>query len=165
MTDSWFALLRKGPPYRQAENPIVCPFRELPVGPRGRKLCRCGCGKEAVPPRRVFVNGEHELAFRLAIRWSVIRRAVWYRDKGVCAHCGIDTNLERQRWRALRKEHGRNADRIFLRAGFDIRDQWQAHHVVPRSQGGTNALTNIITLCVPCHKAAHGQNGGNGNGY
>lgn len=32
----------------------------------------------------------------------------------------------------------------------------QIHHVVPRSEGGTNAPHNLITLCWRCHAVAHG---------
>lgn len=31
----------------------------------------------------------------------------------------------------------------------------QVHHIVKRSQGGGDELTNLQSLCVPCHKAAH----------
>ncbi|URD51674.1 HNH endonuclease [Chroococcidiopsis sp. CCNUC1] len=27
----------------------------------------------------------------------------------------------------------------------------QVHHILPRSQGGTNDLANLITLCGKCH--------------
>lgn len=27
----------------------------------------------------------------------------------------------------------------------------QVHHVIPRSKGGTNDLTNLMTLCGQCH--------------
>lgn len=29
------------------------------------------------------------------------------------------------------------------------------HHIVPLSQGGTNRLTNIVPVCIRCHKAIH----------
>ena len=32
----------------------------------------------------------------------------------------------------------------------------QVHHVVRRSQGGTDYAHNLITLCWKCHAAAHG---------
>ena len=32
----------------------------------------------------------------------------------------------------------------------------QVHHVVRRSQGGTDYPQNLITLCWKCHAAAHG---------
>jgi 5-methylcytosine-specific restriction endonuclease McrA len=30
---------------------------------------------------------------------------------------------------------------------------WHADHILPLAEGGTNALANIRTLCVPCRKA------------
>lgn len=35
--------------------------------------------------------------------------------------------------------------------------QLQIHHVVKRSQGGTNSMHNLITLCSTCHANAHNQ--------
>ncbi|MGM9661793.1 MAG: HNH endonuclease [Oscillospiraceae bacterium] len=32
----------------------------------------------------------------------------------------------------------------------------QIHHVIPRSQGGTDFPHNLITLCWKCHAVAHG---------
>ncbi len=34
-------------------------------------------------------------------------------------------------------------------------DSLQAHHVIPRSRGGTNRVANGLTLCVECHAALH----------
>jgi predicted restriction endonuclease len=32
----------------------------------------------------------------------------------------------------------------------------QIHHGIPRSHGGKNNITNLITLCGNCHAMAHG---------
>ncbi|MGN0964433.1 MAG: HNH endonuclease [Dysosmobacter sp.] len=32
----------------------------------------------------------------------------------------------------------------------------QIHHVIPRSQGGSNRPENLITLCMYCHGVIHG---------
>ncbi len=34
---------------------------------------------------------------------------------------------------------------------------FHVHHIVYRSRGGTNAPSNLITLCVPCHEHIHGH--------
>jgi hypothetical protein len=34
----------------------------------------------------------------------------------------------------------------------------QAHHINPRSQGGKDTLSNLITLCRPCHAVQHPDN-------
>ena len=31
----------------------------------------------------------------------------------------------------------------------------RAHHVVPREEGGPDALENLTTLCNPCHRRVH----------
>lgn len=33
----------------------------------------------------------------------------------------------------------------------------EVHHVVPRSAGGSNRLSNLKTLCKECHEAVHGD--------
>jgi 5-methylcytosine-specific restriction endonuclease McrA len=33
----------------------------------------------------------------------------------------------------------------------------QVHHQIRRSQQGHDALANLVTLCVYCHMAEHGQ--------
>jgi 5-methylcytosine-specific restriction endonuclease McrA len=33
----------------------------------------------------------------------------------------------------------------------------QFHHVVRKSQGGNDYPYNLVTLCVLCHKVAHGE--------
>ncbi len=33
----------------------------------------------------------------------------------------------------------------------------QIHHKIKRSQQGNDALANLVTLCVYCHIAEHGQ--------
>ena len=35
------------------------------------------------------------------------------------------------------------------------RENLEAHHIIPRSKGGTNLVENGITLCKDCHKAVH----------
>ena len=39
-----------------------------------------------------------------------------------------------------------------------IRKQLHHHHLVPKSRGGSNDQTNLITLCVDCHSKIHGVN-------
>ena len=37
-----------------------------------------------------------------------------------------------------------------------IREQLHHHHLVPKSRGGSNANSNLITLCASCHEKIHG---------
>lgn len=57
--------------------------------------------------------------------WAEIREIVLDRDGYRCQACWI--------------RHKRHPNRL------------QAHHILPRSEGGTNDLHNLCTLCHVCH--------------
>ena len=59
--------------------------------------------------------------------WAVIRRHVLERDDYLCQKCGRNMGL----------------------SGLEV------HHIVPRSEGGTDDPQNLRTLCVPCHLKLH----------
>lgn len=60
-----------------------------------------------------------------------IRPAVYKRANGKCYACNkpVDIGTENKRW--------------------------ECHHVRPVSRGGTNALKNLVCLCVKCHRFVH----------
>jgi 5-methylcytosine-specific restriction endonuclease McrA len=31
----------------------------------------------------------------------------------------------------------------------------EVHHIVPRAEGGSNDLANLVTLCTACHDTTH----------
>src|ERR1700730_11601134 len=47
--------------------------------------------------------------------------------------------------------------RLTFCAACGIERDLQDHHLVPRAAGGSDGLTNIITLCTPCHWRVHDQ--------
>ena len=57
--------------------------------------------------------------------WDELRERVYKRDEYRCQNCGI-SNV---------KLH--------------------CHHIVPLNKGGTNNLSNLITLCEDCHAKVH----------
>lgn len=59
--------------------------------------------------------------------WHKVKQFVYERDKGKCQYCGQPVEY--------RQSH--------------------CHHVLELSQGGTNHLSNLKTLCVPCHESRH----------
>lgn len=59
-------------------------------------------------------------------KWDVIRVRVLQRDKGLCQLC--------------------------LRAGV-AREAKTVDHIIPKAHGGTDADSNLQSLCWPCHKA------------
>lgn len=65
--------------------------------------------------------------------WNTRRKKVYRRDGYTCQNCG-----------AKGGPHGNT--------------ELHAHHIVPKSQGGTHKLENLQTLCARCHDAAHEKN-------
>jgi 5-methylcytosine-specific restriction endonuclease McrA len=81
------------------------------------------------------------------------------RDKGVCAHCGLDcSQFEDASWKLrhlLRVPHPfRNYPVNLLELlGWDTaKTFWEADHVLERHDGGPHTLENLQTLCQRCHK-------------
>lgn len=60
--------------------------------------------------------------------WDRIAQAVKTRDGHTCQGCGSN----------------------------DDTDEMHAHHIVPLGAGGSNARSNLITLCDECHGRVHG---------
>jgi hypothetical protein len=64
--------------------------------------------------------------------WGSRRKEVYRRDDYTCQNCGV-----------LGGPHG------------DA--ELHAHHIVPKSKGGTHNTSNLKTLCKDCHDAIHGS--------
>lgn len=76
-----------------------------------------------------------------------LRRRIRRRDRAVCRNCGLDTN------RLRREVRGRGRTRKLRQRGFlPRRSLWELDHIVPLVDGGGHELTNLQTLCVPCHR-------------
>jgi 5-methylcytosine-specific restriction endonuclease McrA len=123
----------------------------------GRKAGTCTlCGKPAGPGRRYWCSQRCVDEFSIRRSGTRLRAAVYDRDHGVCARCGLDTDgmrkaLELHRFDAA----SRHRQRVVAAAGFsDWRSWWDADHIVPVVEGGGSCgLENVRTLCVPCHRA------------
>ena len=132
--------------------------------------CACRCGQPLPPRRRRWATKDCEAK---AVRHLLIlkgdsdavRKAVFERDKGVCARCGIDCpKISRacvQRWAYnCTREQIQAADDLrlkYMRLGYPHptnsgKSWWNADHVEPVAEGGRNSLSNFQTLCVVCHK-------------
>lgn len=111
-------------------------------------LCAKGCGGEvfrmnrrkrkplahAVCPRRKRKRGTRKVRApkegRLTLaRWKVRRAECFDRDMYICQGCKKP-----------------------LAVGYEWFD---AHHVVKRSDGGSDELSNLITVCRACHDKLH----------
>ena len=66
--------------------------------------------------------------------WNKRRRRVYQRDNYKCQECG--------------KKGGKKGNA-----------ELQAHHIVPKSKGGSHDLKNLKTLCRSCHAKAHSHLG------
>ncbi len=64
--------------------------------------------------------------------WDSRRKQVYKRDNHTCQNCGAQGGT------------GGNAE-------------LHAHHIVPKSKGGTHKLSNLKTVCKDCHNAIHGN--------
>lgn len=64
--------------------------------------------------------------------WDIRRRRVYKRDGYSCQNCG--------------RRGGRGGD-------YEL----HAHHIVPKSKGGSHHVDNLITLCKGCHAAVHNK--------
>lgn len=60
---------------------------------------------------------------------EAIREAIELRDQNQCMNCGKGSG----------------------EAKLDV------HHIVPRGQGGSDQMSNLVLLCRRCHEAAHGN--------
>jgi hypothetical protein len=81
-------------------------------------------------------------------KWS-IRVLLWTRDGAWCAYCGATLALPgiNEGWERDRPAFGGG---WVLKAGYSA-----AHidHVFPKSQGGTNELSNLVLACEDCNMA------------
>ena len=121
--------------------------QDLRNGPNGRSLCRW-CGIEVPRGRRTFCSDWCVSEWRLRTDPGYLREQVFVRDKGVCAHCGLDTTAE---WARIRRS--RNAKRSGALAEWGLRGMtrsslWDADHILPVSEGGGNAICRISGRCA-----------------
>lgn len=129
--------------------------------------------------QRTFCSDNCVESFKLANDPIYVRKAVSKRDRGICAHCGVDTlKLVDQICQAKElvfKNQIRPGSETWLEIEVEILEVcatlglgdriqslsrlmyetfhvWEADHVVPVIEGGENGMGNIQTLCIPCHK-------------
>lgn len=74
--------------------------------------------------RKVYKKPKEKLTIVQREQWRALRKAVLIRDKNTCFRCQKDSKSGK---------------------GMTV------HHIQPRSDGGSNEMENLITLCNPCH--------------
>ena len=117
---------------------------------RRRGLCR-RCGAEVPKGRLTFCSDACVHEWKLRTTPGYLRAQVFARDHGVCAQCGIDTEVLRKDKRKL----DYRARRQFEKDWGSRRHLWDADHILPVSEGGGECdLSNMRTLCLRCHREA-----------
>ncbi len=124
----------------------------------GRTRGQCTwCGGPVGKRRSTWCSQACVEAWRDEHDWGHIRKRVRRRDRGVCARCGCDTELQRRIVRYIVRDF-RGPERAALARLLGLhptdwyRDQWEANHRVARKDGGDNSLDNLETLCWECHR-------------
>lgn len=144
-------------------------YQDLPWANADSGTCRvCGCEKEEGDRWQTFCkkNGGACLEwYKIRSDPQHARRAVYGRDRGVCALCGLDVPALRKELQAL-AEARKDGDTCFPeftlleRHGFKPyrfsslweHARWEADHIVPVAEGGGMCgLEGLRTLCLPCH--------------
>ena len=119
-------------------------------------MCRNECGKETKPPNRTFCSKECVHEYKIKSDLSYMRKAMFTRDKGICASCGADCELLRLELALMRHVDYNKYKETLLVMGIrpDARKTyWDADHIIPVSKGGGECgLDNLRSLCIPCHK-------------
>jgi len=87
-------------------------------------------------------------------------------DKAVInlEYASFDTQKISQNYNPSGTGYGNQKAYILARDNYTCRNckainiELQVHHKVPRTNGGTNRVDNLITLCLKCHAAHHAGN-------
>lgn len=136
-------------------------------GPHGFRLCRW-CQKEVHPPRVTFCSDLCVHLWRLRSDVKYLRKFVYERDLGICSKCGTDTryirieieNAARDSMKASGVWYWKDhpiflgvLKKLKLTVKESEKSLWQADHVLEVADGGGETdLSNIVTLCIMCHK-------------
>ncbi len=117
---------------------------------RERKNLTCRrCGAAVPKGRFTFCGAECVHQWKLRTDPAYLRAQVFARDRGVCSLCGVDTEALRRDKRKL----DYRARKQFEKDWGSRRNLWDADHVVAVADGGGECgLSNLRTLCVPCHR-------------
>ena len=145
--------------------------RDFPVrrDADGNRLCRwTPCQKILTGKRQSFCSPACTEEVLIRIWPSHASRAVFERDRGVCARCGIDTEAFRRRvgsyMRHLKGECFKAMDMKPFEAFLALLDRkgwgyhtsrkfYEAHHKHAVIEGGgACGLDGFETLCLRCHK-------------
>lgn len=128
------------PAKKDAEGTWRCRWCEGPCAGRKRSFCSDECVHQ----------------WRIRTDPGYLRDQVFKRDRGVCALCKVDTEAMHGRLKALQTLRRSKFHETIKAAGIPIHriggSLWDADHIVPVVEGGGQCdLSNLRTLCIPCH--------------
>jgi 5-methylcytosine-specific restriction protein A len=112
----------------------------------GEAIVYLGGAKQGKPDRRRRWHPECVDAYN-ATDPRELRRRVRRRDRGQCAVCRLDTYALKRRMKG-RGMWSKLCEKGFVRR----RSLWELDHIVPLIEAGSHDLSNLQTLCVPCHR-------------
>src|ERR1700678_1439773 len=131
--------------------------KNIPRGANGRGLCRW-CSIEVPPRRFTFCSDYCVHEWKLRSQPGYLREQILKRDRGICAHCGLDAIREQSK---LKRARGSSRLALMQHWGLNRRIRqslWDADHILPVTEGGGEGdLDNIRTLCLRCHRLVTAQ--------
>lgn len=121
--------------------------------PGERPICRL-CSEPCPGRRYNWCSDECMESYFLATDSTWLRRKVERRDRGVCAACGLDCVALDRLVEQMEPMQRLGAKKVLRKNGFDVSwcSMWNADHIESLDEGGSWELTNVQTLCTPCHK-------------
>ena len=100
----------------------------------------------------------HKLANPLLAKWQYqfgaqvgftnTKQYVLYRDEYVCQRCKATSDISKK---------GKKDKRDNKPYKYKTTVNFEVHHIVPKSSGGSDHHTNLVTLCQSCHSTIHKQ--------
>lgn len=125
---------------------------QIPDGRKRRGITTCSpkCNKKKNELWAIKTEEEERklIGERPTFFWQTIRNECFERDNFTCKGTLPDGNICGKIARSYEFEGKRY---ICTGEGFE------AHHIIPISRGGTNEVSNLITLCYDCHKREHSK--------
>lgn len=87
-----------------------------------------------------YIDGRsYDTTYDAGADWKEIRMKVYKRDNYTCQKCGV---------KCVSKKRAMDDDTLTRRI-------IQCHHIKPYELSQDNSLSNLITLCIVCHRAVH----------